>query len=427
MGERGRGWKIGASLSLTTRTVLAPMAPKSDQSQAPASLADPASAQRLFASMASTTGSGKPCSKGKEREKIGGEKRWLVSISSDDGPRRSGERKTLNPFFLLLFDKTTQTKTEVSPQVIPFSGAGTLTLGGGSACPVGGGSGSSGGGGGCPVMASPSVAADARNLMPMPATPDFNALSPGQSRPLPTARQASSIPMAPEIDVPEHQKKTKEAAAAAAAAAGKASGEAASTSTSTPKEEQGEKEAKTWVYPSQQMFFNAMRRKGWSPAERDMASVVAIHNAVNERAWQEVVAWESAAGFGPRSSPCGGPRLARFVGRPRDLSPKARFLNLLGYRLPFDRHDWFVDRCGKERVRYVIDFYNAAAPVPSTPSSSPSPTSSSPPSSSSSSSSQPVLPAPVSMHLDVRPALDSPGAAWERLKAAVGRVAARRN
>ncbi len=24
--------------------------------------------------------------------------------------------------------------------------------------------------------------------------------------------------------------------------------------------------------------------------------------------------------------------------------------------MPFDRHDWFVDRCGEE-VRYVIDFY----------------------------------------------------------------------
>ncbi|OMH82453.1 putative cytochrome c heme lyase [Zancudomyces culisetae] len=23
---------------------------------------------------------------------------------------------------------------------------------------------------------------------------------------------------------------------------------------------------------------------------------------------------------------------------------------------PFDRHDWYVDRCGKE-VRYVIDYY----------------------------------------------------------------------
>lgn len=26
------------------------------------------------------------------------------------------------------------------------------------------------------------------------------------------------------------------------------------------------------------------------------------------------------------------------------------------YKLPFDRHDWIVDRCGKP-VRYVIDYY----------------------------------------------------------------------
>lgn len=35
-------------------------------------------------------------------------------------------------------------------------------------------------------------------------------------------------------------------------------------------------------------------------------------------------------------------------GRPQEFSPKARLLNLLGYRLPFDRHDWVVDRCGEE-------------------------------------------------------------------------------
>lgn len=27
------------------------------------------------------------------------------------------------------------------------------------------------------------------------------------------------------------------------------------------------------------------------------------------------------------------------------------------YDLPFDRHDWIVDRCGKE-VRYIIDYYD---------------------------------------------------------------------
>jgi hypothetical protein len=39
-------------------------------------------------------------------------------------------------------------------------------------------------------------------------------------------------------------------------------------------------------------------------------------------------------------------------GRPQEYSPKARLLNLLGYKLPFDRHDWIVDRCGEE-VRWV--------------------------------------------------------------------------
>ena len=48
---------------------------------------------------------------------------------------------------------------------------------------------------------------------------------------------------------------------------------------------------------------------------------------------------------------CATPRLVRFLGRPQDYSPKARLLNLLGYKLPFDRHDWVVDRCGTEARR----------------------------------------------------------------------------
>lgn len=31
-------------------------------------------------------------------------------------------------------------------------------------------------------------------------------------------------------------------------------------------------------------------------------------------------------------------------------------MSWVGGPLPFDRHDWYVDRCGEE-VRYVIDFY----------------------------------------------------------------------
>jgi cytochrome c heme-lyase len=86
----------------------------------------------------------------------------------------------------------------------------------------------------------------------------------------------------------------------------------------------------------------------------------------------------------PRGTP---PRLVRFVGRPQDFSPKARLLNLLGYKLPFDRHDWVVDRQGTH-VRYIIDFYNAA----------------------------PGSGSAVGMHLDVRPALDSPSALMDRLR-----------
>ena len=180
------------------------------------------------------------------------------------------------------------------------------------------------------------------NQMP----PSANAPLPGQAKPLGTWRQPSSIP--------------------------------------TGTDQNPEKADPRWVYPSEQMFYNAMKRKGWAPTEDDMPAVVAIHNAVNERAWREILQWEAVAGD---SAACGGPRLLRFRGRPQDFSPKARLLNLLGYRLPFDRHDWVVDRCGTE-VRYVIDFYNAAP--------------------------RPDMPA--ALHLDVRPALDSPLAAWERLR-----------
>lgn len=48
-----------------------------------------------------------------------------------------------------------------------------------------------------------------------------------------------------------------------------------------------------WVYPSEKMFFDAMRRKGFDARETDMRTVVPIHNAVNERAWKEIREWEA--------------------------------------------------------------------------------------------------------------------------------------
>ena len=55
-------------------------------------------------------------------------------------------------------------------------------------------------------------------------------------------------------------------------------------------------ESKFWIYPSEQMFFDAMRRKNWNPKEVDMKMVVPIHNAVNERAWSQILQWEKDAG-----------------------------------------------------------------------------------------------------------------------------------
>lgn len=51
------------------------------------------------------------------------------------------------------------------------------------------------------------------------------------------------------------------------------------------------------------------------------------------------------------------PILRRFQGHPKTPSIKSRFMTLLGYAPPFDRHDWVVERCGKQTV-YIIDFYS---------------------------------------------------------------------
>jgi cytochrome c heme-lyase len=143
----------------------------------------------------------------------------------------------------------------------------------------------------------------------------------------------------------------------------------------------------TWTYPSPQMFYNALKRKDKADdvLESDMDSVVAIHNSMNEGTWEEVLAWERRFHCGE----CPNPKLRRFRGRPHDLSPAARFRSTFrGYPAPFDRHDWVVDRCGKRDVRYIIDYYYRERTEGGA--------------------------GPIELH--VRPALDSPGAAWDRLR-----------
>jgi cytochrome c heme-lyase len=118
--------------------------------------------------------------------------------------------------------------------------------------------------------------------------------------------------------------------------------------------ETGAHESGNWVYPSEKMFFDAMKRKGYDAREGDMKTVVPIHNAVNERAWHEIQKWEKPY---LADSKCGGPKLESFANKMDRMTPTARFNTLLGYQPPFDRHDWVIDRCGT-RVDYVIDFYS---------------------------------------------------------------------
>lgn len=153
-----------------------------------------------------------------------------------------------------------------------------------------------------------------------------------------------------------------------------------------------------WQYPSEQMFWNAMLRKGWRWEEDavkkdDMSAIIHIHNANNEKAWNEVMMWESM-----HFAECQEPKLKKFGGKASDFSPRARIRNWMGYELPFDRHDWIVDRCGKE-VRYIIDYYDGG----------------------------PVKPNGEFTLLDVRPALDSFGALNDRVKAAYMRWTEKNN
>jgi cytochrome c heme-lyase len=143
-----------------------------------------------------------------------------------------------------------------------------------------------------------------------------------------------------------------------------------------------------WVYPSEAQFFQALIRKSQPASATDMSSVVPIHNAVNERAWHEILTWEQ-----PRCQTSGcamGPRLASFRGDSTKRTPKAWMNVLMGYQAPFDRHDWVVERCGT-RVEYVIDFYQGKD--------------------------QPEK-GPLSFYLDVRPKLNS----WEGVRMRLGKT-----
>ena len=146
------------------------------------------------------------------------------------------------------------------------------------------------------------------------------------------------------------------------------------------------------------MFYNALARKGklGDTKEEDMESLVAVHNNMNEKTWVRVLEWERVL------DPDSNPKLLKFMGRPADLSPKATIKHyLFGHPLPYDRHDWTILRSDGTTVRYVIDYYHDESRANESPES--------------------ALPsiqdhnATPSLLVDVRPAIDSPTLAWNRI------------
>eukprot|EP00578_Thalassiosira_sp_NH16_P010443 CAMPEP_0181108862 /NCGR_PEP_ID=MMETSP1071-20121207/17860_1 /TAXON_ID=35127 /ORGANISM="Thalassiosira sp., Strain NH16" /LENGTH=327 /DNA_ID=CAMNT_0023192501 /DNA_START=32 /DNA_END=1016 /DNA_ORIENTATION=+ len=133
-----------------------------------------------------------------------------------------------------------------------------------------------------------------------------------------------------------------------------------------------------WQYPSEQQFYNAMLRKGYRPPVESIPSVLRIHNAVNERSWTQLRRWESEVHGND------DPKLVRFVGRPKDLSPRAWWNSrVLMTQEPFDRHDWYVEDAAGGGDRGM--------------------------------SGGKAIVKPPSMYIDVRPALDNPSAAVDRM------------
>lgn len=106
---------------------------------------------------------------------------------------------------------------------------------------------------------------DQRALHPLNRIPlglSSTERAPGQVLDLPTEREVSSIPR-PQVNAEDGEDVLPE-----------------------------DKHNGKWEYPSPQQFYNALVRKGWETPEESIEMVVAIHNFLNERAWEEVMAWE---------------------------------------------------------------------------------------------------------------------------------------
>jgi len=115
-----------------------------------------------------------------------------------------------------------------------------------------------------------------------------------------------------------------------------------------------------WEYPSPQQMYNALLRKGYTDTDATaIESMVAVHNFLNEGAWAEIVEWERRFGKGlargweisrrgEANAPmemrrieareghddAEPPTLLRFQGRPKEMTPRAALLQMMGRVYP---------------------------------------------------------------------------------------------
>jgi cytochrome c heme-lyase len=109
-----------------------------------------------------------------------------------------------------------------------------------------------------------------------------------------------------------------------------------------------------WEYPSPQQMYNALLRKGYTDTDATaVESMVSVHNFLNEGAWAEIVEWERRFGRGlkkgwemckrgeennmidaVRDQDAPQPKLIRFMGRPKEMTPKAAMIQVMGWIYP---------------------------------------------------------------------------------------------
>jgi cytochrome c heme-lyase len=111
-----------------------------------------------------------------------------------------------------------------------------------------------------------------RLMEPWPSPPSNIPSAPTTPKGLSVDREVSTIPRASPVNNTEEAKPANS------------------------EKESGVSESGNWIYPSEKMFFEAMKRKGHHGEAADMKTIVPIHNAVNERAWKEIKEWERPYG-----------------------------------------------------------------------------------------------------------------------------------